>query len=273
MKRGTATERRTGCPKAEVSGPMATWGGSLYLGIGRMLYVGPVRPTALHAHHAFQVMRTLTGRLQLRDTDGAIIEEDGAVVPPDQEHAFIGPAAAAILLYVEPESRIGQRLLESYPRGGSAGSWPCPRLAALAIQPPAEGAASETVETMLSAVLRPPGPSSLLHPALRRAIGVIADRLDDRVRLGDVASEVGLSGGRLSHLFAEQMGLAFRPYVLWKRLEQAAHRLSLGENLTQAAHAAGFADASHMTRTFRRMFGIAPSELAGWTRFGILEQA
>ena len=252
---------------------MTRWGGSVYIGIGRMLYVGPVGPTALHAHHAFQVMRTLSGPLQLRDTVGAVVEEDAAVVPPDQKHAFIGPAAAAILLYVEPESRLGRRLLEAYPRGGAARSWRCPRLAGLALPPLRQGAASANVEVMLSAVLGPAGRLPPLHPALRRAVSVIPDLLDDRVRLADVASEVGLSGGRLSHLFAEQMGLAFRPYVLWKRLERAAHHLSLGENVTQAAHAAGFADASHMTRTFRRMFGIAPSELVGWARFGTLDGA
>jgi AraC-like DNA-binding protein len=33
-------------------------------------------------------------------------------------------------------------------------------------------------------------------------------------------------------------------------------------SLTDAARAAGFADAAHMTRTFRRMLGISPSSLA-----------
>jgi AraC-like DNA-binding protein len=249
----------------------SSWRGSVYLGVGRMMYAGPVGPTSLHAHHAFQVMRALAGRLQLRDVHGAAVEVDGAIVPPDQEHAFTGPAASAVLLYVEPESRTGQRLLAAYPRGGLADSWPCPRLARLALESPQEGAVNETIEAMLAAVVGPAEPSSLLHPALRRAVGVIAGRLDDRVRLDDVAAEVGLSRDRLSHLFAEQLGLGFRPYVLWKRLERAAHRLSFGENLTQAAHAAGFADASHMSRTFRRMFGIAPSDLAGWARFGLLD--
>lgn len=255
-----------------MSGPGSKWRGSVYLGVGRMIYVGPVAPTALHAHHAFQVMRAVEGRLRLRDAPGATIEVTGAIVPPDQEHAFIGPASSAILLYVEPESRTGRRLLDAHPRDGLAGSWPCTPMAELALEMPPEGMVGRTADAMLSAVLGAAGPSSILHPALRRAIRLIADRLDDRVRLDDVAAQVALSRDRLSHLFAEQMGLGFRPYVLWKRLERAAHRLSVGENLTQAAHAAGFADASHMTRTFRRMFGIAPSELVGWTRFGLLDE-
>jgi AraC-like DNA-binding protein len=37
--------------------------------------------------------------------------------------------------------------------------------------------------------------------------------------------------------------------------------------LTAAASAAGFADGAHMTRTFRRMFGIAPSDVAGYATF------
>lgn len=36
----------------------------------------------------------------------------------------------------------------------------------------------------------------------------------------------------------------------------AVESASLGE----AAYGAGFADAAHMTRTFRRLFGVTPSE-------------
>lgn len=37
--------------------------------------------------------------------------------------------------------------------------------------------------------------------------------------------------------------------------------VSRGASLTEAAHAAGFADAAHLTRTVHRMMGEAPSAL------------
>lgn len=34
-----------------------------------------------------------------------------------------------------------------------------------------------------------------------------------------------------------------------------------GDNMTKAAHRAGFSDLAHMSRTFRSTFGVVPSEL------------
>jgi len=52
-----------------------------------------------------------------------------------------------------------------------------------------------------------------------------------------------------------------RPYVLWTRLNTALHALPDAAQLTAVAHECGFADAAHFTRTFRSMYGIAPSAL------------
>ncbi|WP_437842343.1 hypothetical protein [Sorangium sp. So ce1153] len=40
----------------------------------------------------------------------------------------------------------------------------------------------------------------------------------------------------------------------------AARALALRASTSREAGAAGFADAAHMTRTFRRMFGVSPSD-------------
>jgi AraC-like DNA-binding protein len=55
--------------------------------------------------------------------------------------------------------------------------------------------------------------------------------------------------------------MPLRPYLRWLRLQQALSGIARGANLTEAAHAAGFSDSAHLSRSFRSTFGIAPSAL------------
>ena len=57
------------------------------------------------------------------------------------------------------------------------------------------------------------------------------------------------------HVFTESIGIPLRPYLSWLRVQRAAMAIVNGSLLGEAAHTAGFADASHMTRTFKRMLG------------------
>ena len=63
------------------------------------------------------------------------------------------------------------------------------------------------------------------------------------------------------HAFTDSVGVPLRPYVLWLRLQQAMCELGGAANVTTAAQNAGFSDAAHLTRTFRRMLGLTPTEL------------
>jgi AraC-like DNA-binding protein len=65
----------------------------------------------------------------------------------------------------------------------------------------------------------------------------------------------------LRHLFVEQTGLAYKTYVLWLRLVRALQVYAEGRNLTEAAHAAGFADSAHFSRAFKRNFGLPATTL------------
>ncbi|MCX2769548.1 helix-turn-helix transcriptional regulator [Pseudoalteromonas sp. B530] len=75
-----------------------------------------------------------------------------------------------------------------------------------------------------------------------------------------IAESLYLSPSRFLHLFTEQVGIAWRPYVLWRRLICSVVAIQQGNNLTQAAMLAGFADSAHLSRTFKRQFGITPTE-------------
>jgi len=101
------------------------------------------------------------------------------------------------------------------------------------------------------------------HPAVDRVLKYVRQRLakDEDFSLQRLAAVSGLSPSRLMHVFTESIRVSLRPYILWLRLQRSACELMNGANATQAAHVADFADAAHLTRTFRRMLGTAPTDL------------
>jgi len=79
--------------------------------------------------------------------------------------------------------------------------------------------------------------------------------------LARLAAIARLSPSRFAHVFSESLGIPLRPYLRWLRLQRATGALAGGRTITQAAYIAGFADAAHLTRTFRRMLGTTPRDL------------
>jgi AraC-like DNA-binding protein len=101
-----------------------------------------------------------------------------------------------------------------------------------------------------------------VHPRVRQTLRVLRSDVDGAdTSLEGLARRVRLSPGRLMHAFTESVGLPLRPYLAWLRLQRAAAAIVRGSSLADAAYAAGFADAGHMSRTFRHMFGVPPSAL------------
>jgi AraC-like DNA-binding protein len=98
-------------------------------------------------------------------------------------------------------------------------------------------------------------------PRVLAAVDYIRARVDQPVSLAEVAGAANLSPGRFRHLFVEETGMPLRTYVLWRRLLHVWTLLMRGETLSGAAHAAGFADSAHLSRTSRTMFGLPPSVL------------
>jgi AraC-like DNA-binding protein len=228
---------------------------------------GDTQPTTrLHAHHAIQITLSAGGRFAIRTeagrTDGPVV-----LIGSDVPHAF-EPEGRIALLFVDPESRAGQALaarLAGAPvsrlEGSGLGVGP-DRLAAILSEPrPDNGRVEALGRAILENVIGEVLPPSTLDPRIMRTLDWLAPRLGERVAVPEAAATACLSESRFSHLFAAEIGLPFRTYLLWRRLTLAVERIASGASLTVAAHEAGFADSAHFSRTFHRMFGVPAASL------------
>lgn len=89
---------------------------------------------------------------------------------------------------------------------------------------------------------------------LRRAAGT--------ARLGDLARELALSPRQLRRIFAERVGVGPAAYVRLRRFADSLPLIRRARTLSEAAHAAGYADQPHFCREFRAFAGMTPGEYA-----------
>jgi AraC family transcriptional regulator len=259
----TATDRRRPLSSIAASGRIYFWqSGSLWIGKGR-------GRSEWHEHHAHQLALALDGELRFRtDRHGHWTRFEAAIVPSHCPHQFEIDGATVAHLFVEPESVEG-RMFSS-------------RFGAPAISMLAQLAARESADLLSDALLRHADAHAMRTVArtalarlagtgetaaravdarVARALDYVRSRVRAPVSLADAAGVATLSPSRFRHLFVQETGTSFRAYLLWLRINVAIEAATAGASWTAAAHEAGFADSSHLTRTHRRMFGIEPTAI------------
>lgn len=115
-------------------------------------------------------------------------------------------------------------------------------------------------------ILRALFPLAARSQAIDARVDAVASWLSTHVPVRtnplQLARYCGLSESRLAHLFASATGSSIREYLLWVKMRKAAELFCAGSTLTEIAHATGFADLAHLSRTFKRYFGLTPSFLS-----------
>jgi AraC family transcriptional regulator, arabinose operon regulatory protein len=105
--------------------------------------------------------------------------------------------------------------------------------------------------------------SSGFDPRIEETLYLLAQRMQETVRVEDLARSVGLSASRLSHLFKENTGESIVEALNRMRIKQAALLLAhTNRNAAEAAHDVGFQNYNHFTRQFRKYIGVTPSEFS-----------
>jgi AraC family transcriptional regulator len=112
-------------------------------------------------------------------------------------------------------------------------------------------------------VLRPKSQyGGLTRAKLVRAVECIQDQLDADLTVFGIAQAVGMSPYYFTRLFKESTGQSPHQYVVEARVRRAKELLTTGKfTISEAAHHVGFVDQSHLTRHFKRVFGLPPKRL------------
>jgi AraC-like DNA-binding protein len=230
-----------------------------------------------HRHDTYALGLTLAG-VQSFDYRGARFDSTGGMaiaLHPDEVHnGRAGRAGGFVyrMLYVAP-SLIAEAL------GARARSLPFVRsvvsadpglIAALRLalgdleRGPEELEADHVIVAIADALLaldpaaarRPPSPACAA--AVDRARQFLDASFDRQVRSEELEMVAGLDRYTLARHFRSRLGTSPYRYLVLRRLDAARALLRAGETLADAAAASGFADQSHMTRQFKRAYGLPP---------------
>lgn len=222
---------------------MESWTGKIVLGEACALFVGSGGCTPMHRHLAYKIVIGLDRAIEVVNEDGS--RRSGRVLPvlPGSLHQVLAAHTRVGLYYADagafpnssmPASRAIRALVTLCRRLDSGDE---AAIRSLKSVPTLDGScfADSRVTTIVGEMRRP-----------------------DHKPLDAIASKVGLSHSRVSHLFTSTVGGAPARYRRWRRLWIAAERLAQGDRIVDAALEAGFSDSAHLTRTFVEMLGITP---------------
>ena len=234
-------------------------------GIG--VYVGKVQETKPHSHHATEIIFGLNGRFILSDSNNQRKEYLISLIPHDIKHQFINDSRIIpVFIYLDPFHNLAQQLSKSFNLQNeiihvetllskeirdSFSLW-------------LNGEHIDILELVNKLINQLTGNIShetYIDNRIETSLAYIRMSLSTELRLDDVASRVHLSASRYAHLFKEQVGIPFRRFVLWTRLQATVESILKGSSLTSACYDGGFSDLSHFSKTFVAMFGVAPSSV------------
>lgn len=243
--------------------------GQFFAWDGGCLFIGHHhRQLPVHAHQAMQLVVASEGDHRIRAGEEEPWQTYSlAAIATRQPHGLdVTSSEYGAVIFIEPETREGRAISQRLADRGiiDVGGDRVRELTAAIFDQWLQGRGGETVSAARSVVQTLAigiQPAIVTDERILKAIAYVGANLDRSITLDEVAKHACLSPSRFRHLFSEQTNMGLRPYILWRRFLLVWDLLMKGGSLSEAAHAAGFADAAHLSRTSVKNFGFAPSAI------------
>lgn len=229
-----------------------------------------------HRHDTYAIGLTMAGvqTFDYRGTARHSLPGSAVVLHPDELHDGRAGSADGFryrVFYVEPaliQNILGGRALPYVPDGISRDVRLCSAIERLVgdIMHPLEPFEHEDALFDLVVALNAVGGHgqgtlrSFDYAAAELARQYIVDGVDRPMSLDALEQIAGRDRWRLSRDFRALFGTSPYRYLVMRRLDRVRNLLLRGEALSDAAAACGFSDQSHMTRHFRKTYGMTPKQ-------------
>ncbi|MGL1893243.1 MAG: AraC family transcriptional regulator [Spirochaetaceae bacterium] len=228
-----------------------------------MLLQGVLGPVKSHSHNAIQFF--ICNKPVKFKVNNQTIISSFLIVNSNVEHSVEFSANKLVTFLIDNESSISGHISQKILEGSAFKS-----LEKEAHLPAVKDINS--AKTFISGILQVISiPKSCIcstkDSRIITALKIIDKSLEKKISISVLSKEVGLSEGRLIHLFKEEVGLPLRKYLLWLRLKDAIKLICTGKDLTYAAYETGFSDSAHLSRTFKSNFGLNSSKIIKHSQF------
>lgn len=95
-----------------------------------------------------------------------------------------------------------------------------------------------------------------------RACSFIRDNYSLSMRTNDLALRIGVHKSHFIRAFKAATGIAPQGYIRQVRVAKAHGLICAGLDLSDVAQSVGFCDQAHLTREFKKVFGVPPGALS-----------
>jgi len=217
----------------------------------------------IHRHHLMEIFISLNNSFKIKK-DNRYYEAKNIIVHPDEPHQIDSDDNLYVILLLDSESTYARQFKKIFLNNNRINILPdtlfLPLFKDLKKLFNKDCKIKDVRNIFDKIIYQMLGKKDIevkvFDPRIEKILNIFNELPLKSITIKELSKKVFLSESRLIHLFTNQVGISIRHYLLWLRLLDAIKLIIKGKSITFAAYEVGFSDSAHLSRTFRRMFGL-----------------